>query len=147
MHPTDKAARIAGATYLSLVLTAPLSLMYIPGQLIVRGNATATAGNILTREMMFRFCIVSELFSSVIFVCLGMALYRLLSGVNKVWARLMVAFVLVSGAVGFLNVLNHVAALTLFRGADFLTIFDKPQRDALGMLFLRLHSQGEMINE
>ena len=47
----------------------------------------------------------------------------------------MVAFVLVSAAVGFLNTLNNIAALTLFRGADFLAVFDKPQRDALGMLF------------
>ena len=147
MHPTNKAARIAGATYLALVLTAPLSLLYIPAKLIVHENAAATADNVLTHEMMFRFCIVSELLSSVIFVCLGLALYRLLNGVNKVWARLMVGFVLVSAAVGFLNVLNYVAALTLFRGADFLAAFEKPQRDALAYLFLRLHSQGEFINE
>jgi Domain of unknown function (DUF4386) len=147
MHPTDKAARIAGAVYLSLVLTAPFSLMYIPGKLIVREDATATAVNVLNHEMMFRLCIVSELLSSVIFICLGLALYRLLSGVNNVWARLMVGFVLVSAAVGFLNVLNNLAALILFRGADFLSVFDKPQRDALAYLFVRLHSQGEMINE
>jgi hypothetical protein len=147
MHPTNKAARIAGATYLALVLTAPFSLLYIPGKLIVHENAVATADNVLTHEMMFRFCIVSELLSSVIFICLGLALYRLLNGVNKVWARLMVGFVLVSAAVGFLNVLNYVAALTLFRGGDFLAVFEKPQRDALAYLFLRLHSQGEFINE
>ncbi len=29
----------------------------------------------------------------------------------------------------------------LVRGADFLSVFDKPQRDALAMLFLRLHHQ------
>ena len=147
MNPTDKAARVAGAAYLGLVLTAPLSLMYIPGKLIVHGNATATAGNILGHEMMFRLCIVSELFSSVIFICLGLALYRLLSEVNKAWARLMVGFVLVSAAIGFFNVLNYIAGLTIFRGEDFLAVIDKPQRDALGMLFLRLHGQGEFINE
>ena len=59
----------------------------------------------------------------------------------------MVAFVLVSSAVGFFNTLNNIAALTLFRGADFLAVFDKPQRDALGMLFIRLHSQGIFIDE
>jgi hypothetical protein len=147
MHPTDKAARIAGAVYLSLVLFAPFSLMYVPGKLIVRGNAAATADNVLTHEMMFRLCIVAELFGSVIFICLGLALFRLLSGVNMTRARLMVAFVLVSAAVGFLNVLNYVAALTLFRGADFLAVFPKPQRDALAYLFIRLHNQGQFINE
>jgi hypothetical protein len=71
----------------------------------------------------------------------------LLSGVNKTQASLMVALVLVSVAVGFMDVLNNIAALTLFRGGEFLGIFDKPQRDALAMLFLRLHGQGIVINE
>jgi len=147
MHPTNKAARVAGAVYLSLVLTAPFSLLYVPGKLIVRGNAAATASNILAHETLFRLCIVSELLSSVIFICLGLALYRLLSGVNKTWAGAMLALVLVSAAVGFLNVLNYVAALTLIHGTDFLGAFETPQRYALGMLFLRLHGQGEMMNE
>ena len=147
MHPLKKAARIAGAVYLSLVLTAPFSLLYVPGKLIVRGNAAATASNILTHEMLFRLCIVSELLSSVIFICLGLALYRLLSGVNKTWAGAMVALVLVSAAVGFLTGLNYVAALTLFRGDDFLAVFEKPERDALAYLFIRLHNQGEFMNE
>ena len=37
--------------------------------------------------------------------------------------------------------LNDAAALILVRGADFLSVFDKPQRDALAMLFLRMHDQ------
>src|SRR5271157_4209922 len=100
MHPTDKAARVAGAVYLSMVLTAPFSLIYVPSKLIVRGDATATASNILAHETLFRFGIVADLISSVIFICLGIALYRLFSGVNKTLASLMVALVLVSAAVG-----------------------------------------------
>src|ERR1035441_1884398 len=110
MHPTDKAARVAGAIYLSLVVTAPFSLMYVPSKLIVRGDATATASNILAHEMLFRFSIVADLLSTVIFICLGIALYRLLSGVNKTTASLMLALVLVSSAVGFMNVLNNLQA-------------------------------------
>lgn len=147
MHPTDKAARVAGAIYLSLALTAPFSLLYVPRKLIVHGNATATANNILTHETLFRLGIVADLFTSVIFICIGLALYHLLIRVNKTWARLMVALVLVSATVSFMNVLNNIAALTLFRGGDFLAVFDKPQLDALAYLFLRLHGQGTVINE
>lgn len=147
MHPTDKAARVAGAVYLSMVFTAPFSLIYVPRTLIVRGNATATANNILTHETLFRLGIVADLIGSVIFIVLAIALYRLLSGVNKTHASLMVGLVLVSAAVGFINVLSNIAALTLFRGGEFLTVFDQPQRDALAMLFLRLHGQGNVINE
>lgn len=147
MHPLKKAARIAGAIYLSMVVTGPFSLIYVPNKLIVRGNAVATAANILDHETMFRLSILAELVGQVIFICLAIALYRLLSSVNKIWAALMVAFVLVSAAVGFFNTINDIAALILFRGADFLAVFDKPQRDALGMLFIRLHSQGIFIDE
>lgn len=147
MHPTDKAARVAGAVYLSMAVTAPFSLIYIPRALIVQGNATATANNILAHETLFRLGIVADLITAVIFILLGMGLYRLLSGVNKTHASLMVVLVLVSATIGFMNVLNNIAALTLFRGADFLAVFDKPQRDAVAMLFLGLHGQGLVINE
>ena len=147
MHPLKKAARIAGAIYLSMVVTGPFSLIYVPNKLIARGNAAATADNILAHETMFRLAILADLIGAVIFIGLAIALYKLLSGVSKTWAGLMVGFVLVSAAVGFINTLNNIAALTLFRGADFLAVFDKPQRDALGYLFVRLHSQGILINE
>jgi len=147
MHPTVKAARVAGLIYLSMVIVAPFSLIYVPGKLIVHGNATATAENILAHETLWRLSIFGDLIGHVIFICLGIALYRLLSSVNKTWAMLMVAFVLVSAAVGFLNTLDNIAALTLFRGGEFLDVVDKVQRDAIGFLFLRLHNQGEFINE
>jgi len=147
MHPLKKAARIAGAVYLSMVVTGPFSLIYVPSKLIVRGNAAVTADNILAHQTMFNLAILADLVGQVIFICLAIALYRLLSSVNKTWAGLMVALVLVSAAVGFFNTLNNIAAQILFRGADFLAVFDKPQRDALGMLFIRLHTQGILIDE
>jgi len=147
VQPTKKMARIAGALYLSLLIPGPFSLIYIPSALIVPGNAAATAGKILASEMLFRLGIVADLVGAVLFILTGLALYRLLSGVNQALASLMVILVLVSATVGFVNALSNVAALTLFRGADFLAAFGKPQRDALGMLFLRLHGQGNVINE
>ena len=147
MHPTVKAARIAGAIYLTMVFTAPFSLLYVPGKLIVRGDATATADNILAHETMFRLSIFGDLIGHIIFICLAIALYRFLSNVNKIWAALMVAFVLVSAAVGFLNSLNNIGALIFFRGAEFLNVFDRTQLNALGYFFIRLHSQGITIDE
>ena len=147
MHPLKKAGRIAGALYLAMVITGPFSLIYIPSKLIVHGNATATAANILEHATMFRFGIVAGLFGQVLFICLAVALYRLLGDVNKTWARMMFGFVLVAAAVGFVIELNNLGALIFFRGGEFLTVFDKAQLDALGMLFIRLHGQGNMIAE
>jgi len=147
MHPTVKAARIAGLVYLSMVIVAPFSMLYVPGKLIVRDNPAATAENILAHETLFRLSIFGDLIGHVIFICLGVALYRLLSSVNKTWALLMVGLVWVSAAVGFLDTLNNIAAVIFFRGGDFLAIFDKVQRDALGMFFIKLHNQGIFIDE
>ena len=147
MHPTKKAARIAGALYLSGGFTAPFALIYVPNKLIVTGNAAATAANVLAHDTMFRLSIHADLINQVIFICLAVALYRLLRDVSRPWAWLMVAFVLVSAAVCFTNALNNIAALILFRGPEFLSVFDKSQRDALGMLFFRLHSHGLFIAE
>ena len=126
MHPTAKAARVAGAIYLLLVFTGIFSLMYVPSKLLVRGDATATAANILAHETLFRSGIVVNLIGTVIFICLGFALYRLLSGVNQPQAWLMVALVLVSSAIAFMDEVNNLAALILFRGGDFLTVLTKP---------------------
>src|SRR4026207_1454546 len=147
MHPLKKAAHIAGAVYLSMVITGPFSLLYVPGKIIVHGNASATGANVLAHDTMFRFGIVAGLFGQVLFICLAVALYRLLGDVNKTWSRMMFGFALIAAAVGFVIELNNLGALILFRGGEFLSVFDKAQLDALGMLFIRLHGQGNMIAE
>jgi hypothetical protein len=142
MHPTDKAARVAGAVYLLLVVFAPFRLIYIPSALFVPGNATATANNIAAHETLFRLGIATDLFCGTILIFLVLALYRLFKGVDQNHAVLMVILGgVLPAAIDFFNVLNDAAALMLVRGADFLSVFDKPQRDALAMLFLRLHHQ------
>jgi hypothetical protein len=81
------------------------------------------------------------------FIFVALALYHLLKGVNRRYASLMVTLVVLGIPIGFLNELNSIAALVLVRGADFLSIFEKPQRDALAMLFLNLHHHGFVVAE
>ena len=147
MHPTKKAGRIAGAIYASMVFVGPFSLIYVPDKLIVSGDATATATNVLAHQTLFGFGIMADMAGAVIFISLAVALYRLLSGVSVHWALLLVGFAFVSAAVGFADTLNNIAALHLFRGEQFLSVLDQAQRDSLGMFFLRLHSQGIFMNE
>jgi hypothetical protein len=142
MNSTKKTARVAGLLYLLAGIPAPFVLIYIPHTLIVPGNATATAHNILASESLFRIGIAGELITAAFFLFVPLALYRLLKGVNKGQASLMVTLFAVSVPISFMNVLNSIAALMLVRGADFLSVFDQPQREALAMLFLRMHSQG-----
>jgi hypothetical protein len=148
MSSTRNPGRVAGFLYLLLVLFAPFRLIYIPSKLFVRGNATVTAHNIGAHELLFRLGIVSDLLCGIILIFLILALYRLLNGVDRNLAVLMVILGgVLPATIDFVNVLNDAAALILVRGADFLSVFEKPQRDALAMLFLRAHHQEVLAAE
>ena len=145
MNSNKKIARIAGFWYLLMAITGPIGLLYVPSRLIVPGETTATANNIMASETLFRIGIVSCVLCQIAFIFLVLALYRLLKGVNQHHASLMVAFVLVSVPIAFLNMLNPLAALLLLSGAGFLTVFEPNQLNALTMVFLNLQEYGTMI--
>jgi hypothetical protein len=148
MDTPKRNARIAGLLYLLLAISGPVRLIYIPNVLFVRNNAAATSANIAAHESLFRFGIVSDLLTAVLTLFVALALYRLLSEVNRTHAVLMVILgSLMVTPIAFANAVNDGAALMFARGADFLAVFDKPQRDALAMLFIRLHHQGVLANE
>jgi Domain of unknown function (DUF4386) len=126
-------------------VTGFFSIIYVPGKLIVSGNAAATANNIVASEGLFRLGIVSELVCAAEFVFLLWVLYRLLGGVSKTHASLMVILGLLQIPIMFVNALNGIAALALLRGADFLSVFDQSQRQALAMQFLNLHGDGFVV--
>jgi hypothetical protein len=136
---------VVGYWYLLLVLAGPLRLIYIPTKLFVTGNAAATASNIAAHEWLFRFGMLSDLLGAVVLIFLVLAFYRLFKGVDQ---HLAVLLVIVGGVmpalINFVNVVSDAGALMVARAggagsAAFLSVFDKPQRDALVMLFLRLH--------
>lgn len=143
MRTVQQQARYAGILYLLLAVTAPFGLLYVPRQLFVAGDATATAANIAASEWLLRLGIGSELIHQVVQVFLVLALYQLFKPVNETLAKLLVILgALVSIPIVFVNVLNEVAALILVSGAGFLSVFEKPQLDALANLFIMLHGQG-----
>jgi hypothetical protein len=143
MDSIRKQARVAGALYLLMGVSAPLGLLVVPGRLIVSGDATATANQIRASEWLLRAGIASELFHQVVGIFLVLALYRLFKSVSETLAvQVVILGALVSVPIMFVNVLNELAALTLARGAPFLAPFDRPQLDALAYLFVRLHSRG-----
>src|SRR5258708_21817233 len=88
---------------------------------------------------------LSDLFGAVVLIFLVLAFSRLFKGVAQ---QLGVLLVIVGGVmpalITFVSVVSDAGAIMVARsgsagGADFLSVFDKPQRDALVLLFLRLH--------
>jgi Domain of unknown function (DUF4386) len=134
--------RFAGLLYVLVSIPGAFALVYVPSKLIVHGDAAATASNITASETLFRAGIACNLISEILFMWVALALYDLLKGVNKRQASLMLGLIVVLVPIALLNELNSIAALILVRGADFLSVFEKPQRDALAMLFLNLHGRG-----
>ncbi len=147
MNRTKDPGRFAGLLYVLTSIAGFFAMGYVPGKLIVHGNVTATAQNIAGSEMLFRLGIAGAIVGQTGFIFVALALYDLLKGVSRRQASLMVILIVVSIPVAFMNELNSIAALFLIRGADFLSVIEKPQRDALAMLFLKLHVQGFVLAE
>jgi Domain of unknown function (DUF4386) len=142
MSSTRNPGRVAGLWYLALTIFGPVRLIYIPSKLFVPGNAAATADNIAAHELLFRLGIAADLICAVILIFLVLAFYRLFRGVDQNLAVQVAIFGGVMPAViYFVGVVADAGALMMVRGTDFLSAFDKPQRDALAMLFLRLRDQ------
>jgi hypothetical protein len=136
-------ARAAGVWYFLVLLIAPIGLVYVPNQLYVRGDATATADHISASETLLRIGISIELLTEVLWVFVVLALYRLFKPVDDNRAReMLILGAFLSVPIVFVSVLSEIAALLLANGGEFLAGFNRSQLDALAMLFYRLHGQG-----
>lgn len=134
--------RVAGSLYVLASIIGIFGLIYVPGKLIVDGNAAETARNIANSETLFRLGITAHLAGEALFVFVALALYHLLKPVNYRLALCMLTLILVAVPIAFLNELNALAALILVRGPEFLSVFDQPQRNALAMFFWNVHGYG-----
>jgi len=147
MSSTKNPGRFAGLLYVLTSIVGFYAMGYVPQKLIVHGNAAATANNIAASETLFRLGIAAQLVGMAGFIFVALALYDLLKGINRKHASVMVLLIVVSVPIVFVNELNSIAALLLVRGADFLSTIDQGQREALAMLFLKLHGQGIVVAE
>src|SRR5438046_3714768 len=125
MNSTKKQARFAGLLYLLASLPAPFALIYVPGKLIVPGDAVATADHIRASETLFRLGIAGELIGFIIFIFVVLALYHLFKPVSEKQALAMATLLFVSLPISFFNVVNEIAALVLVSGAGFMSVFEK----------------------
>ena len=142
-----KTARIAGFLYLILFVVAPFSLMYVPNNLIVPGDAWATANNIMASEGLFRLSIVSDSVIFLVEIVLAVMLYVLLKHVSKTLSLIMAFSRLGEAFILGINMLNHFIVLLLLSGANYLTVFEPDQLQALVLLFLNAHNYGVLISE
>jgi hypothetical protein len=139
-------ARMAGVLYLSMVLFSAFGLA-VRSRIIESGDAAATAENIRASVMLFRLAFVSNLVSNVCFLFTAMVLYLLLKDVDRLAAAAMVTLVAVSVAIGYLNLLNDYATLTLATNEHYAVAFGRAGSEGLVMLFEDVQTAGGAIDE
>jgi hypothetical protein len=145
MNTRKNEARVAGVLYAVLVVIGIFGLMYIPSVFIVRGDAAATAKNIMASELLYRVGVTADLAGNILFIFVVLALYQLLKEVNRRHATLMMVLALVSVPLALVNTVLMAAPLVMLSGADFLAPFDQSQLEALAYAFLRLRTQGIIV--
>lgn len=140
-NPVAK-ARLAGLAYLTIILAAPFSEMFVRSGAIVRGDAAATAANVLAREQLWRWAGAAEFLTAAGDVFVAILLYEVLKPSGKTMSLLAAVFQLILVALSAVKILFHMAPLSLLKaGATFLTHFSAAQLQDLSYLSLRLHGQ------
>jgi len=147
MNTNIKTARIAGTLYLIMAITGIAAEILFRQRLFAAGDAAATANNILLNEAVFRAGILSDLLMSIFYLLTALALYKLLSPVNRNLAAVMVVFASAGSVLLMINILNEIAPLYILNGYGYLAIIEEGQRQALAMLFYTLYQHGYMIGQ
>ena len=141
---TMRLARLAGAVYVSLGLAAAFGFYHAP---LVESDLNAIAHRLTQSDIRFRIGVVSDVFSTALSVPLALLLYQLLKPVHKMQAVWMALLLVAAMPISFVVALNYVAARWLLIGAPEVAALASAQREALGMLFLRLHTHGVLAME
>ena len=144
--PYRTIARITGILYLIIIVCAGFSEGFVRGNLIVHGDATATANNIMASEFLFRIGFASDLIAFLCDAVVSILFYVLLKPVNKTLSLIAATLrILAHPAIASVNMLNHFISLELLSGADYLNTFGADQINSLVLLFLEMHGIGYLI--
>lgn len=135
-------ARLAGLLYLIIIAFGIFSEVFVRSGLVVAGDASATATNVLASESLYRIGFASDSIMLLSDVAIAVLFYVLLAPVNKTLALVAAAFRLAQAAILGLNLLNYYAPLLLLTNTGYSAAFETDQLHALVMLFLDMHSHG-----
>lgn len=134
-------ARVAGALYLVIIVCGLFGEIGVRSALVVQGDPSATARNILAADGLYRAGFVADTLMFLSDGVLAVLLFLILRPVHRVLALVALCFRLLQSAVIAVNLLNYHAALLVLEGGDRLAL-GASERASLASLFLDLHSHG-----
>jgi len=132
-------ARIGGVLYLMIIALGMFAEGFVDAKLIVSGDATATAGNIIAAQPLWRLGTAANMLVVLCAVPLLLIEYVLLRPVSRNLALLAVMFNLVSLAVEAISKLFLFSVMAALENADYLTAFEPRQLHALAFLAYKSH--------
>lgn len=135
-------ARIAGFCYLVVIATGLFSEVFVRQALRVSNDALATAHNIQTNEMLFRWGFVADLINFVVGIPTILIIYHFFKRSNKIIVQIALALVIIQTAVIAVNLLNQITPLLLLGNDAYLTTFQQNQLATLSLLSLNIQAQG-----
>lgn len=138
-------ARIAGVLYLAIILLGLFGEVVVRGQLVVPGDAMATAHNISASLLLWRAGIAGDLLMHVFDVPVIVIFYFLFRPVNESLALLATLMNLVQTAVLAANKLNLVLPLLLLNAGGYTNTFSAEQLHALSYFAIDAHGFGFAI--
>lgn len=140
-------ARWAGLLYMLASSMAPFAYLYVPGRLIVAGDALATADRVRASEGLLRAAIVAELFGVTLLIFAALALYELFKRVDRKTSTLMAAMILISVPISYVNTLSNIAPLVLLEDSAMVAVPDPGHAASQVAFFLRLHNYGLVVGQ
>jgi hypothetical protein len=114
---------------------------------LVGGDLHALEQSLVRSEVRFRVGVIVDLVTTVGSVPVALLLYQLLRRVDRTLAFLMALLLILAMPISFVVALNYVAAQWLLSGASVVAGLPPETREALGLLFLRLHAHGVLAVE
>jgi hypothetical protein len=139
------AARIAGLGYLFIIVLGVFAHFFVFQNLIITGDATATANNIIAAESLFRVGIISFIVMLIADVIVAIMLYVLLKPINHGLALLATGFRFLYSSIHGASLVNLVFVLQLLNSDAYLSAFDNTQLHAQMGVFLSAHNYGFLI--
>ena len=133
-------ARLTGALYLISGMAYSYADGLVHGKIMVKGDAAATAHNILTNGKLLQTSFASNMISTVLYIVVTLLLFELLKPVSRSVSLLAAFFSMAGCVVGAFGSLLTIAPLTILDETQYLSVFKTEQLQALALLTLNLNS-------
>ena len=134
-------ARSIGGLNLLLLAGGIAAQAIIADGMVVRGDAAATATNIMAHPKLWALGLTIFLIEMAAQVAVATLLYVLLRPVDRTAALLSLTFGLVGATIKTMARAFYYSPLFVLGGASYLTVFDTGQLHSLAYLMIRINNQ------